>query len=728
MGIFEKKTPQDPEPAPSVSLDFSIVKKGYDPGEVAQYVQHLLSQHESDLGMVQSRIVESQQQAKQQIESSQEQVAKLQEELVEAKQNLEAARSFGGVDPEREAELLEAKGRIRELEIELSGVREELQGAEESDSIKVRAVEIKLEEAQKRLQSMESTDNEAVREAAEHAEQSKQQAEEHARRLAEARTRIAELESQIGGEEDLVASRKALESDLAEALADLASQKALNETLKIELSSGMDSPKLTEDLERLQTDNGRLQKKVAELEAQGDAHEELERLRGETENQKARIQELENAPSSINDAELQLELKHTRLDLEKSEKEVERIRTELNRVREKSDSSLREAAQAAARVELLEKELAEAREHKDELGTEARRMVEALQASREQQERDLEREMQLAMEEAEAVRRRARQDAETIRLEAMEAVSLAESHRQTLSDETRARARKVTDELHTQITALMKAADERTAQARSSEEQLRMAVRQAAEVEMWQKTQERDMLREEIEKLVGERNNLIEELSAYRKEFSHLLRTAHSIENGDPVPPAPESPSVVDLPAQAEQQPPAAPLAASAPVEYFAASQEIPTEPGIADFTSPPAPLQDQAPMPPAAPPAAPAESRPPMPQTGGLEPTQPEQQYPIAEPDMSGMPSVPQPGFSQIAQTEVHERSRGDETWFEQGGRTRQEAAPPVPPEPAAPAAPPAAADVQPMQIPPDPLDGDIQPPPSQPSAGGPQILDEDD
>ena len=112
MGLFSKNNnqPEDspgvPQPIGSEMLppqpmlpdlsSFSVARKGYDQEEVAQYVAHLLHQHQQDISAVQRRLIEAQQQSREEQAKAERQVSKIGEELSQVRADLEAAGHFRG--------------------------------------------------------------------------------------------------------------------------------------------------------------------------------------------------------------------------------------------------------------------------------------------------------------------------------------------------------------------------------------------------------------------------------------------------------------------------------------------------------------------------------------------------------------------------------------------------------------------------------------------------------
>ena len=566
MSLFSKKPSSDdvpsiiaaPEPvapaAPSVDLShFSVHKKGFDQQEVAQYVDHLLQQHRSDIEMVQRRLIEAQQQAKGEAENYQRHLDNLNQELTTVRADLEAARTFTGVDPEREVELVSARGRVAELEQEIAAATED-----KSDPVEMRALQLRLEVAEKAAKDFDKQLG-RLKDEANSAQES----------LSVSRTRVAELEAEIESNSILAAQQDKLAEDLRRAEHELSEQNKINKAMRNTLDeSGVGD--MADQLEKQHAESERLRAKVAELEAAGDA-QKASRLRSELDALKAahsQLEEkLEEAESGLQEGgESQAELRHTRQDLKRLEKEREELRVELREVRSRQEQALQEATRATTRVEILESELKETRERREEFGEQARRMMQALNESRDQQESEMERELGAARSEADEIRRRARKDVDDLHMKYMEDAGELEIRNQRLTDETRMRARQVTDELQIQVSDFARAAEQQVSAARDSEDQMRSAIRQAHEVDLWQKQQERELLLGEIDKLVADRDSLLVEMHQLRGEI-----------RGEPMP-AQGLPEVIQAPV--DQRPPM-PLNPAQPTpQYVQPAQPIqPTQP-----------------------------------------------------------------------------------------------------------------------------------------------------
>jgi len=611
--------------APDLS-HFTVGRKGFNQDEVAQYVVHLQQQHSDDIFLVQQRLIEAQQQTREEHAKAERQVSQINTELERVRTDLTGARAFGGVDPEREAELVLALGQVAELEVQLAL-------AEQSDQpapVELRKLEIRLEEAQRHAQDSESKLYRA-----------EQAAESASERASKSLVRISELEAELQRISEMTERQDQMSEDLRKAELKLRRQGQLNETLRAELDGsgkGQMLVQLEEQAAKLEKRSNKIEKlsaEVAELQALGSA-EQVERLGGqlkalqfERDDLRESLQKAEQTVAMAGDAPS--ELRHLRSDLERVESERTEVRLEMAVVRTRMEDALQDTARAATRIEILESELKENREHREEFGDQARRMMQALNESRDQQEREMERELGTAREEADEVRSRASRDAEQMHMSALEQSAELEEAHQRLTDEALSRSRQITGQLQGQVDDLVASADHQVESVRIIEDKMRIAVRQAQEVDLWQKQQERDILTNEIGKLALERDALMFELTEIRAEMK-----------GDPPPAVPRPPmppaeppvaleadyeAAYEAPFEAPGQPTAAyqtpvqPADQEMLIDYDAAPAPSPVDlAGLAQTPNPTPDFIDPASMPasmppqpiggqvaPPAPPAAPA-------------------------------------------------------------------------------------------------------------------------
>jgi len=525
------------EAQPQETLDFDVVKKGFDPEQVEAYVNHLIREHEEEIDLAQQRLLHVQHDAQVHAQETEQQLAEISGQLTAAQQEVARLHQEAAVlrdqasqpqvivtpdDPEKDAQILEARGRIAQLE-------QQLQVAEQ------RRDELADEAATLRASLEASGGDQDAGKLAEQLSEAREEAKRLRERLEDAAVSggvsdqelLAQLDEQRAESRRLAGEVQRMEEELSQLHARQEARDAHDEVLRnkldelereaIELRDRHAAACAERDEARdaLNARAGDSEAEASRLLGERDALQvaldaardraEQERESNATVNaqQREQIAELSRQVSELDRQVIthQQEAANARRQLEQAQdraeinaEQIQRLIGQLEKVRSDYTDALRDGAKATARVELLESEIAQLRARQDDFGEEARRMVQALRDSRAQQERELAVEREQAMRDAERIRQEAIRDAEQVRADALAAIEAASAERRQAADSACDAARAALADIRREVEAMAADAESRVASARDSEQQIRDAVKQAAQAELDALTRRREDL------------------------------------------------------------------------------------------------------------------------------------------------------------------------------------------------------------------------------------------
>jgi len=525
------------EAQPQETLDFDVVKKGFDPEQVETYVNQLIREHEEEIDLAQQRLLHVQhdaqvhaQEAEQQLAeisgqltAAQQDVARLQEEVVVLRDQASQPQVIVTPDdPEKDAQILEARGRIAQLE-------QDLQAAE------LRRDELADEAAALRASLEAAGGDQDSHNLSEQLDQAREEAKRLRERLEDAAVSggvsdqelLTQLDEQRAESRRLAGEVQRMEEELSQLHARQEARDAHDEVLRSKLDElereaidlrdrhAVACAERDEARDALNARAGDSEAEVSRLtgerdalqtaldEAKARADQERESASEVSDRQREQITELSRQVSELDrqvithqqeasNARRQMQQAQDRAEI--NDEQIQRLIAQLEKVRSDYTDALRDGAKATARVELLESEIAQLRARQDDFGEEARRMVQALRDSRAQQERELAAEREQAVQEAERIRQEAIRDAEQVRADALAAIETASAERRQATDAACDAARAALADIRREVDAMAADAESRVASARESEQQIRDAVKQAAQAELDALTRRREEL------------------------------------------------------------------------------------------------------------------------------------------------------------------------------------------------------------------------------------------
>lgn len=348
--------------ASTEALEFSTLKKGWNPDEVRQYIDGILEQHEEELQAVVGRL--------RTIQEEHEQFQKTMERQV---QTLEEARDH-------------SIARAEEFE---QRVDEQTSGVAQSEVDELR---LALQESERKIQENSGNDVEELLEQLKGAEDYVAETEAVYQERDRLQKALAEMTSQGDDQARIIAEERvrSLENEL------LKLREQLSNPL-IGQASAYAAEEIEKELGQAREEAGQAREEAMVLQ---DSLSALQQEQTERARDYVRIQEEGN------------QFKH---DLERLKEDYEKTAQTIQEAQTQGRESFRAQAAAEAENERLQKENTRLREEHPDVGETAQRMMKALGASRDQQEAEMQQVLQAARLQAEKTCQEAEEQAGELR-------------------------------------------------------------------------------------------------------------------------------------------------------------------------------------------------------------------------------------------------------------------------------------------------------------------------